>query len=123
MELSPLDEYFETKQEPMKSFLLALKDVILRYDSAMMISWKWRTPFFSFGEKMICYFSIQNKTKRPYLGFGFGSELHHPALLSEGRKMIKVLYFDENEDVDVDLVYEILDEAVQTAKFKSKKHQ
>jgi len=120
MELTPLDEYFESKQEPMKGFLLALKDVILRYDSDMMISWKWQTPFFSLGKKMICYFSIQNKTKRPYLGFGFGSELNHPALLSEGRKMIKVLYFDENEDINVGLVYEILDEVTKTAKWETR---
>lgn len=120
MNLTPLDDYFDSKEEPMKGFLLALKDVILRFDPEMGVSWKWRTPFFSLGKSMICYLSIQNKTKRPYLGFGFGMQFNHPALLAEGRKMIKVVYFDENEDINVDLLYEILTEAAQIARSKKK---
>ena len=50
MDLTPLDNYFGSKDEPMKGLLLALKDLILRYDAEMEVSWKWRTPFFSLGK-------------------------------------------------------------------------
>jgi hypothetical protein len=120
MDLTPLDNYFGSKDEPMKGFLLALKDLILRYDAEMEVSCKWRPHFFSLGKNMICYLTIQNKTNRPYLGFGFGMEINHPALLSEGRKMIKVIYFDEEEDIDIDLLYGILKEVTQIARSKIK---
>ncbi len=110
--MTPLDQYFEEKEEPMKGFLLALKDCMLRYDEQIVMTWKWKTPFFSYGDKMLAYLTIHKKTNRPYLGFGNGKKLNHPALLSEHRKMIKVIYFDQNEDIDIDLLHEIIEEAV-----------
>ncbi|MFT4833775.1 MAG: hypothetical protein ACI83W_002056 [Marinoscillum sp.] len=116
--MSPLDQYFEAQEEPMKGCLLAIKDCMLRYDDRIVMTWKWRTPFFFFGKEMLAYMSIQKKTGRPYLGFGWGQNLQHPALLKEDRKMIKVYYMNAEDDLDIKTLYEILDETVGCLKSK-----
>ncbi|MFY0605922.1 MAG: DUF1801 domain-containing protein [Cyclobacteriaceae bacterium] len=110
--MTPLDQYFEEKDEPMKGCLLAIKDCMLRYDERIKMSWKWRTPFFSYGDKMLAYLTIHKKTNLPYLGFWNRKNITHPALKSEGRKVVKVYYLDPEEDIDVDTLHEILSEVV-----------
>ncbi len=119
--MSPLDQYFESQEEPMKGCLLAIKDCMLNYDKRVVMSWKWNLPFFSFGKHMLAYLHIHKKTGSPYLGFGWGQNLQHPALLQEDRKMIKVYYMDAEKDIDVKTLYEILDETVGFLKSKESK--
>lgn len=109
--MTPLDEYFERQPEPLNSCLIAARDMILAYNESITISWKWKTPFFSYKGKMLAYLNVNRKSQLPYLGLANGAKLNHHALQTEGRKMIKAYYFSPEEDMDIDELYEILKEA------------
>lgn len=109
--MSPLEAYFDGKPEPLKGTMLALKDLILALDSRLALTWKYKTAFFCFQQKNVCYFSVA-PTGRLYIGFVRGNELRHGALLQEGRKQIKVYYVNAEEDLDVQELQAILEEVL-----------
>ena len=41
-----IDNFYINKQEPAKSCLLALREIILNYDTRITEAWYYRTPFF-----------------------------------------------------------------------------
>lgn len=110
--MKALDEYYEKQPEPNRGCLLTLREIILGYDTRISETWKFQTPFFLFGEKMLCYLSIDRRTKTPYIGMVEGRYLNHPALESGGRKRIKVLAVNPTEDIPIDTVQEVLEQAI-----------
>lgn len=110
--MKALDDYYEKQPEPHRSCLLTLREIILNYDWQIRETWKFRTPFFLYGEKMLCYLSIDRRARLPYLGMVEGRYLDHPALKSDGRKRIKVLTVNPRKDIPVSTLKEILEQAV-----------
>ena len=105
---SPLASYYIHQPEPNGSALLALRQIILNYDPAIKEVWKFKTPFFTFNDKNLCYFNVEKKTNRPYIGVIIAHKINHPALHKGDRKQIEVLYIDPLQDIPVALIYEIL---------------
>ena len=60
--MTVLDEYYEKQTEPNRSFLLALRGTTLSYHPQISEIWKYRTPFFYYGKKMLCYLSVDRRT-------------------------------------------------------------
>lgn len=63
---------------------------------------------------MFCYLWQDKKTKIPYIGICNGIMIEHPSLIKGDRKRMKVFYVDPNNDIAVDLIYEIFDLAIET---------
>ncbi len=110
--MSPLDAFFDEKPEPLKGCMLALKDIILAMDDRVVIGWKYNTGFFSFMDRMMCYFGHHAVTGQLYIGFTEGHKMHHTALMSEGRKRVKVYYINPEEDIRKIELEEIVKEAI-----------
>jgi len=106
--LTDHDNYYLKQEEPYKSCLLAIKDLILGLDEKITPEWKYGLPFFYYKKKMFCYFWKDKKTQEPYIGICRGNEIDHPSLESGNRTRIKIFRVNPNEDIDVKTLKEIL---------------
>ena len=107
------DNYYLKQEEPYKSCLLVLKDIILGLDSEITPEWKYGLPFFYYKKKMFCYFWKDKKTQEPYIGICKGNEIEHPLLETGDRKRIKIFRVNPNEDIDIKSLKEIFALAMQ----------
>lgn len=109
---SKLDNYYLSKEEPLRSCLLALRDVIAGHDPNISKEWKFNFPFFYYRGKMFCYTRIDKKSGQPYIGFMDGIRIKHPDLLLENRSKIKVLPINPSEDLPIEAITDILTQAI-----------
>jgi len=110
--LTPLDNFYFNKEEPIRECLLTLRDLILKQDSRITTEWKYGMPFFYFKGKMYCYLWIHKKCGQPYIGMANGNQLDHPALLTEKRARMKILLIDPYRDLEVEMIESILQQAL-----------
>ncbi|WP_342328664.1 DUF1801 domain-containing protein [Pedobacter sp. FW305-3-2-15-E-R2A2] len=111
--LTPLDNFYFNKEEPIRGCLLTLRDLILKQDPRITTEWKYGMPFFYFKGKMYCYLWIHKKYGQPYIGMANGNKLDHPELLTEKRARMKILLTDPNKDLDVAMIESILQQALK----------
>ena len=109
--LNELENYYFSLPEPDQSTLLFLRQFILNHSKNITEHFKFRTPFFYFNGKMFCYFSIEKKTSRIYIGFVKGHAIKHKALIAGNRTQIKVYYIEKDKDVRINELKAILKEA------------
>lgn len=106
------DQYYLDHEEPIKSCLIALREIILQQDPEITPAWKYGMPFFCFRGKMFCYLWVHKKHRRPYIGMVEGNRLEHPELLIEKRSRMKIMLFDPNTDLPMDTLEMILQQAL-----------
>ncbi len=110
--LRPIDNYFLTLDEPIKSTMLFLREFIPSLDACITEEWKYKLPFYYYNGKMFCYLWVHKKYKQPYIGIVAGDKLNHPDLLLEKRAKMKILLVDPEQDIDVKKITAILKEAL-----------
>lgn len=103
-----LDLFYLNKEEPIRSCLLGLRDIILAVDKEITPEWKYQLPFFYYKCKMLCYLWIHKKYKQPYIGFVDGPLLHDEDLLTEKRARMKILLVNADEDLPVEKIVRLL---------------
>ena len=109
--LRPIDNYFLQQEEPVKSCLLAMRELLLNYDGSISEAWKYSMPFYCYKGRMFCYLWIDKKFKQPYLGIVEGKKIDHPQLVPGKRARMKILLLDPNKDIPVKTIHMILKEA------------
>ena len=67
--MEQLDNYYLKKEEPNKSCLLALRNIILKQDINITETQKWGMPCFCYKKKMFCYLWTDKKTDEPPLWY------------------------------------------------------
>ena len=92
--------------------MLALRDIILKLDPEITAQMKYGMPFFCYKGKMFCYLWFHKKHQQPYLGMVEGSHLHHPNLIIEKRSRMKIMLFNPDEDLPIETIEHILQEAL-----------
>lgn len=112
MPSSDLQHWYLTKQEPVKSCLLALRSLILNQDSNLTETWKYKMPCFCFKQKQFCYLWIDKKTHEPYILMVDGKLLKHPALEQGGRLRMKIFRVNTTKDLPVKTIKQILKEGL-----------
>lgn len=110
--LNKIELYFHDLEEPDRGCLLALREVVLNFHPDISESWKWNMPFYDYKGKYLCYFGSAKKGKLPYLAFTQGKHFEHSLLRFEGRKQIKSIEIDPNQDLSIGLIHELLELAV-----------
>ncbi|NOX46242.1 MAG: DUF1801 domain-containing protein [Chlorobi bacterium] len=110
--LGAIDGFYLEKEEPVKSCLLALKEIIINLDENISTAWKYKVPFFCYKGKMFCYLWIDKKTKEPYIGVVEGNRIEHPSLEQGNRKRMKIMRVNPNEDFPVETIELILNQAL-----------
>lgn len=111
--VSELDGYYLSQEEPTRSYLLALRNHILKYDPLMTETWTHRMPMFRYKEKLFCYLWIDKKTYQPYLGIYKGIDINHPKLDLGNRNKMKIYQFDVEKDIPLKTIDEIFDLAIE----------
>ncbi len=103
-----LDNFYLNKEEPIKSCLLALKEIILAQNEEITTAWKYGMPFFCYKGKMFCYLWVHKKYKQPYIGIVEGMQIEHPQLMVEKRVRMKIMLVDANQDLPIKTIQVIL---------------
>ena len=106
-----IDQFYLQKEEPNRSCLMALRDIILQYDENITETWKYRMPVFCYKGKMFCYLWVDKKKQWPYLGIVEGKKIEHPLLEAGNRSRMKVMYIDPQKDIPIDAIREIFGKA------------
>lgn len=107
--LNPLENYFFTQPESHQNCMLYLRSWLKKQDLAELH--KSSTAFYHHNGKMFCYLNVSSKNNKLYLGFVKGYKTKHHSLKKEGRKQIKVLYLNPEEDLPLKKLEEIISEA------------
>ena len=110
--LKGVDHFYLKQEEPTKSCLLALKEIILALDPNVTNSLKYGMPFFSYKNKMFCYLWTDKNTQAPYIGIVEGNRIDHPNLEQGNRKRMKILRVNRNKDLPIDSIQFILNQAL-----------
>lgn len=108
-----LDNFYLQQYEPIKGTLLALREIILQQDEDVTNAWKYGMPFFCYKGKMFCYLWFHKKLKQPYIAIMKGKLIKDELLLAEGRKNIKIMLFDPNNDLPIKKINAILQKAIE----------
>lgn len=111
-----LHNYYLNKEEPNKSCLLALRDIILDQDANITETQKWGMPCFCYKKKMFCYLWTDKKTNEPYILMVEGKYLDHPELEEGNRSRMKILRVNPNKDLRIKTIKSILQEALNLYK-------
>ncbi|MCA0429822.1 MAG: DUF1801 domain-containing protein [Bacteroidetes bacterium] len=111
--VTPLDNFYIQQNESLKSCYLALRDIILSQHKQITPEWKYGCPFFYFKGKMFCYLWFHKKLKQPYIAIMKGKLIKDELLLAEGRKNIKIMLFDPNNDLPIKKINAILQKAIE----------
>ncbi len=106
--LSDIDLFYLQKEEPIKSCLIALREIILKQGPFITMAWKYGMPFFCYKGKMFCYLWVHKTIRQPYIGFVEGKHLNHPKLLIEKRARMKILLCDPEKDLPVQTIETIV---------------
>jgi hypothetical protein len=110
--ISDLDNFYLQHSEQVSETLLALKAIILKQDKNITAAWKYRMPFFCYKGKMFCYLWVHKTTHQPYMGIVEGKHIKHPNLIIEKRSRMKIMLFDSQQDLPIDIIENILQQAL-----------
>lgn len=110
--LRAIDEYFLRKEEPVRSYLQAMREIILQYDKDITEAWKYGMPFYCYKGKMFCYLWTHKKFLQPYIGIVEGKSIDHPQLIQEKRARMKILLLDPDKDIPIRTIKAILKEVL-----------
>ncbi len=110
------DHFYLNQTELNKSCLLALRDIILAHHSELTACTKYGMPCFCYQGKALCYLWTDKKTNQPYILLVNGNLMQHPQLQAGSRKRMKILPINPSNDIPVNVITEVLDEALAQAK-------
>ncbi len=110
--INQLDNFYLEKNEPVKSCLMVLRNIILRHNEKVTERWYYRLPCFFYDGHMFCYLGIDKKNGMVHLIMYPGKRLNHPKLaLIKGRDQSKTLVIAPDKDIDIIVIGEIFKEA------------
>ena len=107
-----LKNFYLNQQEPNKSCLLALRDIIQAQDEYITETIKYGMPCFCYRKKMFCYLWTDKKTNEPYILMVEGKYLNHPSLEIGNRSRMKIFRINPNKDLQLDTIELILNQAL-----------
>ena len=110
--MKAIDNFYFDKEEPTKSCLLALKELILNYNPEFEHKWYYKLPCFMYQNQIFCYLWVDKKTQFPYIAIGKGIKIEHPDLIQGKRTFTKLLMIDPNNDIPLEKILQIFDIAI-----------
>lgn len=110
--ISEIEGFYVSKEEPVRSALLALRNHILSYNEDMTETWTHKMPMFRYKGKLFCYLWVDKKDYRPYMGIYKGIDIEHPLLDLGNRNKMKTIHFDAEKDLPIDTINDIFEMAL-----------
>ncbi len=106
------EEFFLEQEEPQRSCLLALREIILAHDRQISASIKYGMPCFLFQNRALVYLWLDKKSKEPYILFVDGALMDDKCLEDGNRSRMKILRVDPGGDIDIDMINSLLSKAI-----------
>lgn len=106
--MTEINHFYLRKDEPLKSCLLALNQIILSQDPDITNVCKYGMPFFYYKGKRFCYLWVHKKYNQPYIGIVDGKRIEDPQFITEKRSRMKIMLFDPHEDLPIESTETIL---------------
>jgi len=110
--MSDINGFYLSKDEPVKSCLLALRKIIIEQDEYVSETQKWGMPCFCYKKKMFCYLWTDKKTDEPYIMLVEGKFIEHPQLETGNRSRMKIFRVNPNEDLPLQTINILLTKAL-----------
>lgn len=111
-----IDDYYLNKEEPHKSCLLALRNIILEQDANIIETLKWGMPCFCYKKNIFCYLWTDKKTEEPYILMVEGKHLNHPELELGKRSRMKIFRVNPDKDLPLNTIKNILQRSIDLYK-------
>ena len=85
-------------------------------------------PFYCYNgesgvEKRFCYLWIDKKTNQPYIGIVEGKYFQDPDLITEKRAKMKIMLIDPDQDLPLEKINAILEQAIEISYSLTRKRQ
>ncbi len=108
-----IEEYLFLQTPEIQDKILVLRSIILKASSEIEETLKFKTAFYVY-KGMFCYFSVEAKSKRLYIGFCDGHLMADPKqdMVSDGNKQIRKLFVDKIDSSLISTLDELLKEAI-----------
>lgn len=110
------DNFYQKQDEPNKSCLLALRDIIISQDKDITHELKYGMPFFCYKGKMFCYLWTHKKLEQPYIGIVEGKHFDQSFLVQKKRSRMKIMMLDSEKDLPLKLIEQIIKQALNLYK-------
>ena len=107
-----LENFYLNQQEPNKSCLLALRDIILAQEKCITETVKYGMPCFCYKNKMFVYLWTDKKSTEPYILFVEGKHLNHPSLEMGNRSRMKIFRINPTQDLPIEIIKTLLIQAL-----------
>lgn len=104
--------YLLAKPEPVRSCLLAMRDIVLAQGVEVTETVKYGMPCFCYRGKAFCYLWADKITGEPYLLMVEGKYLTHPHLEQGDRTRMKILRVNPRKDLPIRTIKTILKAAL-----------
>ena len=114
--MSDTDNFYFNNEEPNKSCLITLRNIILNIDDDNSETRKYGMPCFCYKHKMFCYLWVDKKTNEPYILFVEGKHINHPNLEVGKRARMKIFRINPNTDIPIKTVELLLKNAIDLYK-------
>lgn len=108
---SLLDNYYMKQPEPIRSCLLALKDIILGLDPDITQQRKFQIPFFYYKDKKLCFLWVKNK--KPLIGFVEDKNIYPKKEGLKRKDKMETLYLDPNADIPIKMITRNLQKTIK----------
>jgi hypothetical protein len=103
---STLESYYLSKPEPYQSCLLALKDIVLRFNVGICQERLFQIPFFTYKGKKLGYLWLNGK--KLMLGFCLDKRVQEIVDGVKPKDKYESMRIDVNADIRVDVILEKL---------------
>lgn len=108
--------FYIQQDEPNRSCFLAMREILLQSDTEVEETIKYGSPCFVYRDRAFCYLWKDSKTNAPYFLLVEGKRLSHPMLEAGDRKRMKILRVSPIEDLPIEVINAVLEEALQLYK-------
>jgi len=111
--VNPAENYILNQPEPYQSILLHLQVIIESALPEVQLLYKYKIPFYYIKKKPFCYLNASHKKQFVDLGFWKGNQIqiHQEHLVTENRKMMVSLRYQQLEDINEAILIEVLKKA------------
>lgn len=110
--MKPAEAYILNKEEPFKTILLQVQQLIELHFPESVLKFKWKIPFYYLNDKPFCY--LNASIKKGYVDVAFYAngnyKNYNEILISESRKKVKSLRYFKFEDIDSTILIQILNQ-------------
>jgi hypothetical protein len=110
--MEDLTNFYLREEEPNRSCFLAMREIVRKSDAEVEETIKYGSACFVYRGRAFCYLWKDKKTNEPYFLFVEGKRLSHPKLEAGDRKRMKILRVNPSEDLPLNDIESVLNEAL-----------